>query len=144
MGKNLLKLDVSGFEEMLSKLDEVGGNVKRVTDKALTKAAETITQSTETALSMQYLPGGGKYSTGDTEKSIVHANQPTWEGLTASIPVGFDFSKVGAGGFLISGTPRMRPDQQLRRIYKSKRYMNHIQGVLERTVMDYVIEEMSK
>ena len=50
-----------------------------------------------------------------------------WSGMMGEIGVGFDFSKPGAGGYLITGTPRMKPDRELNKIYKGKRYMKQIE-----------------
>ena len=42
MARNTLKLDTSGFEKMLMELDAVGGDVQKVVEEALTKAAAKI------------------------------------------------------------------------------------------------------
>ena len=56
--------------------------------------------------------------------------------------VGFDYSKKGAGGFLISGTPRMRPDTELQRIYRRKKYMRDIQNDMAEVVQDYIAKAL--
>lgn len=127
MGRNILRLDTSGMESMLKKLDELGGDVKKVTERTLRKAALKIQNDTVLAVAAPNLPAGGRYSQGDTASSVIHFAHVEWEGMTAWIPVGFDFGAAGAGGFLISGTPKMRPDAQLRKMYKGKAYMNQIQ-----------------
>jgi len=142
MARNTLRLDTSGFEEMLRKLDSLGGDVKNAVSNALIQSAETITEDTEEAMLAANLPAGGRYSTGTTRESIVRDQQVQWEGLIGSVPVGFDFSKPGAGGYLITGTPRMQPNRALNRMYKQKRYMNQIQKDMGEVIMDYVIEKM--
>lgn len=142
MARNTLKLDTSGFSEMLRKLDSLGGNVKKAVEDALIQSAETIQEDTIAALDAANLPAGGNYSIGTTKESIVSNSQITWEGMIASVPVGFDFSKPGAGGFLITGTPRMQPDRALNKMYKQKRYMKQIQNDMGDVIMDYVIEAM--
>lgn len=142
MARNTLKLDTSGFEEMLRKLDSLGGNVQKAVEDALIQSAETIREDTIAAIDAANLPASGKYSTGSTRESIVSDSQITWEGLIASVPVGFDFSIPGAGGFLITGTPRMQPDRALNRMYKQKRYMKQIQNDMGDVIMDYVIDAM--
>lgn len=138
MARNTLKLDTNGFEEILKSLDTVE-STQRAVDDALATVAEKISTDTKKALSAQYLPASGKYSYGDTKESIVQDGRVHWEGQVAWIPVGFDFSKVGAGGYLISGTPRMKPDKELNKMYKGKRYMKTIQNMLSDVVMDYVV-----
>lgn len=142
MARNTLKLDTSGFEEMLKKLDSLGGNVKKAVEDALIQSAETIKEDTIAASEAANLPASGKYSSGSTRESIVSDSQITWEGMIASVPVGFDFSKPGAGGFLITGTPRMQPDRALNRMYKQKRYMKQIQEDMGDVIMDYIVEAM--
>lgn len=144
MARNTLKLDTTGFESMLRKLDALGGNVREAVQEALTKAGETISSDTVSALDAANLPAGGHYSDGNTRESVIRDAQVRWEGLTGYIPVGFDFSKPGAGGFLITGTPRMRPDAQLQKMYKQKKYMNQIQKDISNIILDYVIEAMEK
>ena len=124
------------------KLDSIGGDVKGVVNTALTKAAQTIAESTESAISTANLPEQGKYSTGATKQSIIRDVQVKWDGDTAWVPVGFDFSKPGAGGFLITGTPRMKPDYELNKIYKQKRYMNLIQKGMEEIILNSIVEKM--
>ena len=127
MGKNLLKLDVSGFEEYIQKLEKLEADLKPIVSDALNQAGETITDDTFDAVSDSNLPRGGEYSTGKTRESIIKNPRVKWSGITAEIGVGFDFAKPGAGGYLITGTPRMAPDKALNRIYKSKKYMKDIQ-----------------
>ena len=142
MARNTLKLDTKGLEPLIKKLDSIGGDVKGVVNTALTKAAQTIAESTESAISTANLPEQGKYSTGATKQSIIRDVQVKWDGDTAWVPVGFDFSKPGAGGFLITGTPRMKPDYELNKIYKQKRYMNLIQKGMEEIILNSIVEKM--
>ena len=140
MARNTLKLDTKGFEKMLVKLEELGGDVNRAVEDALKPAAERIQIDTQLSLTRSNLPAQGKYSTGRTSESVVSDTDVHWEGQTAWVPVGFDFSEPGAGGFLITGTPRMMPDSQLREMYKQKKYMNQIQ----REMQDVVWEHLQK
>lgn len=144
MARNTLNLDLSGFEEALTRLEDLGGDVKQAVSDGLTAAAAKIANDTEKALNAPSLPARGKYSSGDTEKTIVRDARVEWEGTVASIAVGFDFSKPGAGGFLISGTPRMQPDKELNKMYKQKRYMNQIAKVIENSVADHIIRRMTQ
>lgn len=136
-----LRLDTTAFEAILEEIAAVEGNVKRAAELALKKAAVRIANDTVVGLSPQYLPHKGYYSTEDTQRSVIHFPQVEWDGNKASVPVGFDFTAPGAGGFLISGTkvngtPRMKPDKKLRHIYKSKRYMDEIQALMQGVAMD--------
>lgn len=140
MGENLLKLDVSGFEEYIQKLEKLEADIKPIVSDALNQAGETITDDTFDAVSDSNLPRGGEYSTGKTRESIIKNPRVKWAGTTAEIGVGFDFNKPGAGGYLITGTPRMAPDKALNRIYKSKKYMKDIQ----KDMIDIFQDEISR
>lgn len=142
MSRNTLKLDVSGFKDMVKKFAHAGGNAQRLVEESLNEASKKITQDTYAALSPGNLPAQGKYSTGTTKESVIQDASVSWSGLTAEIPVGFDFSKPGAGGFLITGTPRMQPDKELNRIYKQKKYMNEIQKQMADKVLGAIVKQM--
>lgn len=142
--RNTLRLDTSGFTEMLKKLDALGGDVKITVDEALKKAGDKIERDTEAAIAPANLPARGKYSHGDTKESIIHDAQVHWEGQVGWIPVGFDFSKPGAGGYLITGTPKMRPDLTLNRMYKQKKYIREIQEMMSDTVLQKIVDAMER
>ena len=139
---SILRLDMSGFEELLTKLDKLGGDIRNVVEDALTQAGETIADDTVDAMASAKLPAGGKYSHGETMASIVRRPVVEWEGTRASIGVGFDFGRPGAGGFLITGTPRMSPNHELQTMYKRKKYMKSIQDDMSTIVTDAIIERM--
>lgn len=139
---NLMQLDTSGFEELIAKIDALEGNVKAAVEDALGQSAETIREDTMDALSPAYLPAHGEYSHGQTKGAVVSDMSVHWEGLTAYVPVGFDFGRPGAGGYLISGTPRMRPDPELNKMYRQKSYMKQIQQDMWDVFMDYLNEAM--
>ena len=142
MSRNTLKLDTSGFESMIDRLKKLGGDVQKAVTDALEQAGETITEDTRDAVTASNLPAGGQYSTGATADSITDS-KVTWIGGTqAEMGVGFDYAKKGAGGFLISGTPRMRPDYELQKMYKQKTYMRKIQQDMIDVVEDYITDAM--
>ena len=135
--RNTLRLDTSGFEELITKLDAVNGNVKKAVTDALMQAAETVHDDTVDALADGFLPAGGKYSQGTTKLSVAEPSVE-WSGTTAVAGVGFDYGELGAGGFLISGTPRMQPDPKLEQIYTRKKYMKALQDDMQEVISDYI------
>ena len=137
MRRNKFGLELGGFEEMITKLEGLGGEVQAVVTDALQQAAETVNEDTKDALASRYLPAHGKYSTGETKKSVSN-NRVTWSGTVAEVGVGFDKTKPGAGGFLISGTPRMQPDAALAKIYTKKKYKQGIQDDMIAVVEDAI------
>lgn len=126
MGRTVLKLDTKGFNEYAEKLDGLGADLKSIFTEALEKAGEKIGQDTLNAVADENLPRGGKYSTGETKASVIQNPKVEWSGSVGSIGIGFDFGKPGAGGYLITGTPKMRPDKALNQMYKGRRYMTQI------------------
>ena len=142
MGRNTLKLDTTGFDRLINHLKDLNGDVQTAVTDALEQAGETITADTHDAVQKPNLPAEGKYSHGDTEASIV-TPQVKWIGGTlAEMGVGFDYDKPGAGGFLITGTPKMRPDMALQRIYKRKKYMRDIQNSMYEVVQEYIVDAL--
>lgn len=106
---NKLKLQFSGFEEYIEKLDKLGGDVREATEQALIKTHEMITP----ALKKRMEKAHDKYS-GATKRSLDENAVVTWEGQMASINVGFHIRDGGLPSiFLMYGTPRMQPDRTL-------------------------------
>lgn len=122
MARNKIGLQFEGWENYMSKLDELGGTqtMKKGVEEALIESKKHINPLIEK--SMSKLPAKGKYSTGDTKDSIDDEMSVEWEGMTGSIKVGFDFSKSGPKSiFLMYGTPRMKPVSGLKgAIYGAK------------------------
>lgn len=142
--RNTLRLDTSGFEKMIEDLDKLGGNVKKAVTDALQQAAETIRDDTIDALADSNLPAHGKYHSQQrfTEKSLIRDTDVHWDGDIGWVPVGFDFAKQGSGGYIITGTPRMKPDKELNRMYKQKKYMRMIQEGISDVLTDYIDDAM--
>ena len=144
MGRNTLSLNTKNIEDLITKLDGIGADVQKVVTDALEQAAETITDDTLEVISDQYLPAHGKYhgKDGDTENSVVRNSKVTWVGGMASIPVGFDYNKPGAGGYLISGRPDMSPDVKLNQMYTGKKYMRQIEKDMVEVINDEIVRKM--
>lgn len=145
MARNRIGLQVEGFEEYMAKLDEVGGMVamRRGVEEALKESKKYVNPLIEKA--MTKLPAGGRYSTGDTKRSLDKDMSVEWQGATASIKVGFDFSESGLKSiFLMYGTPRMKPVTGLKAaVYgaKTKKEIAAIQGAALDKVIKEIMEE---
>lgn len=150
MARNTMSLDLKGFNELLTKLDGLGGDLKKAVTEALDEAGKKIGEDTAQAVQKSNLPAGGKFSQGDTADTVVMNPKVEWSGDEASIGVGFDFSKKGAGGFLIKGyyqnyhgTPRhMAPQKDLNAMYTGKGYMKQIQNDMKKVVVKAIDEKM--
>ena len=137
-----LNVNMDLFAPMITKLDELGGNVKEIVTDALEQAAETIEWDTVDAVKDSNLPAKGKYSKKATENSIVRDSKVEWSGTYASINVGFDYQKEGAGGYLITGRPDMPPDMELNKMYKGKRYRKLLENDIKEIINDAIMEKM--
>lgn len=128
--KNFIKIEGSAFADYAEKLDKLGADLKKVFDESLTKAGTKVQEDVRGAVASPNLPAKGKYSTGDTESSVLDA-KVIWSGSVGELPLGFDKSKPGAGGFLITGTPKMAPDYTLAKIFTQKSYERNIKKEIE-------------
>ena len=152
--RKLFNLNYTQFNELLTEFDGLGGEMKPVVTKELEEAAKTVERDTIKAMEPSNLPAHGKYSRNPskTKQSIVRNAKVEWSGTTASVGIGFDFSKPGAGGFLITGyyrsseingTARMEPNIELQRIYGGwakghNRYKREIQENMAKVVRDAI------
>ena len=123
MGKKL-RLEFAGFEEMAERLDKLGGDLKKTTEKALIETHKLLTPKVEEAFKRHDV----KYSH-STMKSLKKDPKVEWNGSTAEIGVGF---KISDGGFpsifIMYGTPRMQPDKKLyNSIYGNKKKVKELQ-----------------
>ena len=147
MAKNILRLDTSGIEELVAKLNKVAKeDTKQAVEEALTKAGKKVTDDTIRGLDKSNLPAGGKYSRGDTRKSVIENPEVNWfaGGTKAQIGVGFDFDLPGAGGYLITGTPKMKPDALLHRIYKERSYMKEIDEDMQKVINEHIQRALTR
>lgn len=134
MAKNRMGLQFDGWEETITKLNSLAGNsgTAKAVEEALISSKEYVNEQLDKAVISASLPAKGKYSTGDTRKSINKDSVVQWQGQTASIKVGFDFKKSGTTSiFLMYGTPKMKPAKGLKNaVYgtKTKKEIAEIQS----------------
>ena len=111
---NKFKLEFDGMDKMIKELEQLGGSLKDTTEAALKQTYGLVTSSVKSAV------GASSYNfnrTGRTKASIVGSPMVEWNGVVASVPVGFDISNGGLPSiFLMHGTPRITPD---RNVYNS-------------------------
>ena len=134
--KNYIAVDFSNFADFAEKLDNLNGDLKQIFGDAMERAAERVQEDTREAVEASHLPAGGKYSTGDTEASIVRDLRVKWSGSLGEVHLGFDKSKPGAGGFLITGTPKMAPDAALAEMYTGRKYQRQINDQIKMDLQD--------
>lgn len=138
--KNYLNIDFSNFEQYAERLDKLNADLKKIFGDAMEQAAQTVQDDTRDALSKGNLPAGGKYSNGDTMDSVIADPKVKWSGTLGEVGLGFDKTVPGAGGFLITGTPKMQPDAALADIYNRKGYAKKITKQIEEDLQNALDE----
>ena len=142
---NMMRLELTGFEEMLEKLDKMGAELEEIVTDCLEQAGETIGYDTLDAIEDEKkLPAGGNYSTGETKETVILEPKAEKSGNLIEIGVGFDMEKPGAGIYLITGTPKMPPVYQLNKMYRGKKYMKQIQNDIRDILTDEMVTRMEK
>lgn len=141
--KNSINIDFNGFAVYAEKLEELEANVKDVFTEVMEKTAQKVQDETKSATAAANLPARGEYSRGATMNSIIQNPRVQWSGYTGEIGLGFDKTKRGAGGFLITGTPRMAPDYALEKIYGDKKYERDLKKDIDKSFKDAIDRYMS-
>ena len=122
--KAMLSIDFSAFSDYAEKLDELGANLEEIFCEIMEDNAEEVQTLTVEAVQNKFLPAKGKFRRlpSKTIASINRNPKASVMGSIIEVPLGFDKSMPGAGGWLITGTPKMAPDYELQKIYSRKSY----------------------
>jgi hypothetical protein len=144
VARNKIGLQFEGWEDYMDKLDKLGGTnaMQKGVNEALIESKKHVNPLIEK--SMGKLPAGGKYSTGDTKASIDNEMKVEWEGMTATIKVGFDFSESGLKsiflmyGTKVHGTPRMKPVSGLKSAIYGSKAKKEIAEIQEKVLSDHI------
>lgn len=142
--KQMISLDFDIFADYAEKLDNLGASLEKVFGEAMEKAAREVQNDTLAALEKAHLPAKGKYSgtPSQTKSAVLRDIKVKWMGSLGEVKLGFDKTKPGAGGFLITGTPRMQPDMALAEIYGSKKYVNKLKKQIEKDLQAEINKRM--
>ena len=140
--KNYINIDFSAFERYAEQLENLDADLVPVFTKAMELAGKKVAEDTQTAVQAANLPAAGNYSRGTTKESILNDPRVSWSGYLGTLPLGFDKTKPGAGGYLITGTPFMRPDYALEKIYGTKGYERQIRKQIEQSLQEAIDERM--
>lgn len=131
-----LNIDFYCFEEYAEALDQMGVDLKPVFTDVMEQSGEGVAKDVLAAVQRPNLPAKGKYQgpNKQTEASIIMHPKVEWSGDYGEIGLGFDKTKPGAGGWLITGTPEMQPDYELQKIFARKKYASD----LIKSINDYL------
>lgn len=144
MGRISLKINFDVFEDLAAQIDDLGLSLPDVIAEALENVGEDIGVRTKEAVAKANLPAKGIYSQGETAKTIVLNPQAEKNGIYVEIGVGFDKNQPGAGGFLITGTPKMEPVYKLEDLYARKKYQRECQNIIYDTLKDAISDHLSE
>ena len=95
--KSAIEIDFGVFENLADQLDKIGADLKETFSEVMEEEGKKVAEDTVEAVASAHLPAKGAYSTGDTQKAIIMAPKVEWSGSEASIGLGFDKTKPGAG-----------------------------------------------
>jgi hypothetical protein len=144
--KSAIEIDFGVFEDLADQLEKLGADLKECFAEAMEKEGKKVTEDTVKAVADVNLPAGGKYSSQqkETKASIIMDPKVEWSGSEAVLPLGFDKSKPGAGGFLITGTPKMHPDYALEKIYGQKKYERDVRKAIMGNLEDQIHKRLGQ
>lgn len=133
-------LDFHEIEAMLKRFEKAGADIKSPIENALIKSHKFVTKNLHEHMADQYLPAHGRYSKGDTEKSIVEDETVYWVGDKAYIGVGFDIAKEKTSIYLMYGTPRMQPNRKIYEDVWGRKTRRQIREIQEEAMWDALDE----
>jgi hypothetical protein len=145
VARKKIGLQFQGWEEYISKLDELGGStvVKKGVEEALIESKKHVNPLIEKSVAKGKLPAKGKYSHGNTQKSIDEEMRVEWNGLTGEIKIGFDFSKSGVTSvFLMYGTPKMKPVAGLKNAIYGAKTQKEVAEIQEKILAEHIKKVM--
>lgn len=139
MSKNKLQIEFDGFDKAINKLNKLGSKGNVIAETALKETHKIVTKKAEISAQKPNLPAKGKYSTGQTLKSIKKNADIEWNGTMANVSVGFSISKGGlASIFMMYGTPRYMKNQKMWDAFWSKKTRDEIKEIQEKIFYDEI------
>lgn len=104
MSKNKMKLDMSGFSELLERIQKANGDIDQAAKIALEEGAKPFIQDLKIGIQKHH-------RTGLTERALSSDPEVSKEGNRLSLEVGFNLRQGGLPALFIEyGTPKMKPD----------------------------------
>lgn len=144
--KSSIEIDFGVFADLADQLDRLGADLKECFSEVMEEEGKKVAQDTVKAVQEVNLPAGGKYRSRqrETENSIIMEPKVEWSGTLGSIGLGFDKTKPGAGGWLITGTPKMHPDYALEKIFTHKRYESNMKKAIMQGLQEQIDKRLGK
>lgn len=135
-------IDYKDFEVLLRDIKKLGGNVEKVTEKALEESHEYITPLIENKVQDSNLPAHGKYANQGKHlrNQIIREKEIKWDGTSCSIKVGFSLDDTIVPIFMIRGTEKMGAVNGLKSTLEGKATQDKVSKIQE----DVITEEILK
>lgn len=135
------------FDSYLEKIEELGGQklMREAVESGLRAGKSAVNNEMKAVLTNKSnMPAGGKYSTGETQRSIDTDFKVEWNGMVAGIGVGLSWEKLGVKGqVLIFGIPTQRPVKGLKQAIYGIRARRHVEKEVQKAI-DKLIERVMK
>lgn len=117
--KKAFGVQFDGFTELAQELEKLSGNLQDAIEESLGVIPEIVNPKLKSAIEKHE-------ESGRTAKSLVEKPKVEWDGLKASISVGFDIDEGGlASIFLMYGTAKHAPSNQYGKPKKSSPGMSY-------------------
>ena len=141
---NRLSMQFDGFQTLIKELEQLNADTKAITDKALEKTFEIVTEKAEAAAQPANYPQKGKYSQGDMLKSLKTTCKIYWHGTEAEVETGYSISKGGLQSiFMIYGTPKHMKVQAMYDAFFSEKTLKEVRNA-QREILTDAIRELMK
>lgn len=129
------------FDEMAdlaTKIEAAGGDLQKAADSALKATHGYITPQLNRGISRHV-------QTGETKGSLEKKARVTWvHPMLARVEVGFDLMDGGLPSiFLMWGTPKMKPDKNLRRAAFGPKVRREV-AQIQREALEKVLERLGR
>lgn len=134
-----MKMDFSGFDQLARNLEALGGDLQKIEEKALEKTFDIVTEKAKAAANKENYPAKGKFSGGDTAKSLVEECKIYYQGTMATVKVGFNIYEGGLQSiFMMYGTPRHMKVQAMYDAFFGKKTLDEVRKAQYEVLFDAV------
>lgn len=142
MAKNKIGLQFTGWKELVSNIEKTADEaaMKEAVEGSLKATKGIVNSKVKKAMSKSNLPAKGKYSrVPHVIDSLDQSFDIIWSGYTGSINVGFDIEGKGlVSVFLMYGTPKMKPVNELRDAFYGKKTKKEIREIQKEAINKYI------
>ena len=139
------ELKIEGMDELIAKFDKMSkGALEPAIEEGLKDVQDYVNERLDKVYVDKNLPAQGKFSYGDTKKSIVRDHAVEIDRKALAIKLGFNHKESGLVSlYLIYGTPRMRPAKGLYAVFNGKKSRREAKEIFEKRVQEEIEKIMN-